>query len=138
MTSLTILGFYQYDPKSAAYGSVPPSGSALYNPLGRISSRFYDGDPNFEKFNRTQGSLGYQFERRLDDAWTVRSNGCWFTLNQTYESVYGSGLEADNRTLDRYTAYSDDTLDTITIDNQLQGKFSTGPIEHTVLFGFDY
>lgn len=137
-TTLTLLGLYQYDPESAAYGSVPPSGSALPNPLGRISRRFYDGDPNFEKFNRTQGSLGYQFEHRFNDVWTVRSNGRWFHLGQEYNSVYGSGLQDDNRTLSRGTAASTDNLDTASFDNQLQGRFNTGPVQHTVLAGFDY
>lgn len=137
-TTLTLLGLYQYDPYASAYGAVPPQGTALSNANGRISSRFYDGDPNFEKFSRNQISLGYQFEHRLSDAWTLRSNGRWFHLDQEYKSVYSSGLQADGRTLNRATAASSDHMESFAIDNQVQGRFSTGPVRHTVLAGFDY
>ncbi|SAL23660.1 TonB-dependent siderophore receptor [Caballeronia sordidicola] len=137
-TSLTLMALYQRDPRSTSYGSVPPQGSSLPSPFGPLPSDFYDGDAGFERFSRTQESVGYKFERKLDPNWTVRSNGRYFHLGQDYASVYGSGLEADNRTLDRYSIGSTDQLNTIALDNQIEGKFSTGSLKHTVLAGFDY
>ncbi|WP_250475261.1 TonB-dependent siderophore receptor [Caballeronia sp. GAFFF1] len=137
-TSLTLFGLYQHDPRSSSYGSVPPQGTVLYNPNGKLPSNFYDGDPSFESFNRVQESVGYKFDRRLTNAWTFRANGRYMHLAQDYKSVYASALEADLRTLDRGTAYSQDNLNTVALDNQLEGNFSTGPIDHTLLVGFDY
>lgn len=137
-TSLTLFALYQRDPRSTSYGSVPPQGSVLDNPYGRIPSNFYDGDPNFERFSRVQESVGYKFERRLTNTWKFRSNGRFLHLSQDYESVYASALAADLRTLNRATAASTDNLNTIAFDNQLEGNFSTGPIDHTLLVGFDY
>lgn len=137
-TTLTLLGLYQRDPRSSAYGSVPSSGTVRPNPFGRIRYNFYDGDPNFEVFDRTQASLGFEFERRLDSAWSVRSAGRWFHIDQEYNSVYGQDLLADNRSLARGTAASTDQMNTYSIDNQLHGRFTTGPVSHTVLAGFDY
>jgi iron complex outermembrane recepter protein len=137
-TSLTLFGFYQRDPRSTSYGSVPPQGSVLPNPYGKLPSNFYDGDPSFENFNREQASIGYKFERRLDHTWQFRSNGRYLHLGQDYKSVYASALQPDLRTLDRATAASTDNLNTILLDNQLEGNFSTGPIDHTLLVGFDY
>ncbi|WP_244851347.1 TonB-dependent siderophore receptor [Caballeronia sp. SL2Y3] len=137
-TSLTLFGLYQHDPRSSSYGSVPPQGTVLYNPNGKLPSNFYDGDPSFESFNRVQESVGYKFDRRLSNAWTFRANGRYMHLAQDYKSVYASALEADLRTLDRGTAYSQDNLNTVALDNQLEGNFSTGPIDHTLLVGFDY
>lgn len=137
-TSLTLFGLYQHDPRSTSYGSVPPQGSVLFNPNGKLPSDFYDGDPNFESFNRVQESIGYKFERRLNNAWAFRSNARFLHLAQDYKSVYASMLEPDLRTLDRGTAASVDNLNTIAVDNQLEGNFSTGPIDHTLLVGFDY
>jgi iron complex outermembrane receptor protein len=137
-TSLTLFGLYQHDPRSTSYGSVPPQGTVLFNPNGKLPSNFYDGDPNFESFNRVQESIGYKFERRLTNAWSFRSNGRLLHLAQDYKSVYASVLEDDLRTLDRGTAASTDNLNTIALDNQLEGNFSTGPIDHTLLVGFDY
>ncbi|SEA64313.1 iron complex outermembrane recepter protein [Paraburkholderia sartisoli] len=137
-TTLTLLALYQHDPRSTSYGSVPPQGSAQPNPNGKLPSDFYDGDPNFESFNRSQESIGYKFERLLNDTWAVRMNGRYLHLSQDYKSVYGSGLEPDLRTLDRGTAASSDTLNTVSLDNQLEGNFATGAVSHTLLAGFDY
>ncbi|WP_250441562.1 TonB-dependent siderophore receptor [Caballeronia sp. AZ1_KS37] len=137
-TSLTLYGLYQHDPDSTSYGSVPPQGTVLYNPNGKLPSDFYDGDHNFESFNRVQESIGYKFDRKLNNAWSFRSNGRLLHLAQDYKSVYASALEDDLRTLDRGTAASKDNLNTIQLDNQLEGNVSTGPIDHTLLFGFDY
>lgn len=137
-TTLTLFALYQRDPRSTSYGSVPPEGSVLFNPHGKLPSDFYDGDTAFERFSRTQASVGYQFEHRLNPAWTVRSNGRYFHISQDYASVYGSGLESDYRTLDRYSIASTDSMNTVELDNQIEGKFATGPLSHTVLAGFDY
>jgi iron complex outermembrane receptor protein len=137
-TSLTLLGLYQHDPYASSYGGIPPEGTVLPNPYGTLPMNFYDGDRNFEKFDRTQISLGYMFSKRIDDTWTVRANGRWFHINLDYASVYANGLEPDFRTLDRGTAASRERSDQVTLDNQVQALLRTGPVEHTVLAGFDY
>lgn len=136
-TSLTLLGLYQHDPYATSYGAIVPQGSVLFNPLGIIPVNFYDGDKNFEKFDRTQISLGYIFNKRLDDTWTVRMNGRWFHIMQDYASVYTVDLSPDFATLNRGTAASRDRSDQMTFDNQVQAQFGTGPVDHTVLAGFD-
>jgi iron complex outermembrane recepter protein len=137
-TSLTLFGLFQRDPRSTSYGSVPAEGSALFNPYGKLPIDFYDGDTGFERFSRTQASIGYQFAHNFNPDWTVRSNARYFHISQDYASVYSNGLESDFRTLDRGDISSREQLNTFEIDNQLQGKFSTGPVHHTLLTGFDY
>ncbi|RKP53664.1 TonB-dependent siderophore receptor [Pararobbsia silviterrae] len=137
-TSLTLLAKYDHDPRSTSYGSVPPQGTTLPNPNGKLPYDFYDGDPNFENFDRVEESIGYKFQRLLNDTWTFRSNARYLHLSQDYKSVYASALESDLTTLDRGTAMSSDTLNTVSLDNQLEGNFATGSITHTVLAGFDY
>lgn len=137
-TSLTLLGFYQHDPKGNSYGSVPAQGTVLANPLGRIPVDFYDGDPNYETFDRRQASLGYAFDKKLSDVWTVRLNGRWLHAKMAYDSLYGNGLAADNRSLYRGSATSREEMNSYTFDNQIEGRFTTGPVQHTVLAGVDY
>ncbi|WP_241031068.1 TonB-dependent siderophore receptor [Paraburkholderia sp. Ac-20347] len=137
-TSLTVYALYQRDPASTSYGSVPSVGTALYDPLGTIARNFYDGEESFERFSRTQEALGLKFEHRLNDTWQVRSNARYYHISQDYRSVYGSGLEADGYTLDRASIASYEQLNSFAIDNQVEGNFSTGPVDHTVLAGFDY
>lgn len=137
-TSLTLRALYQRDPKSSSYGSIPPQGTVLYSPYGQLPRDFYDGDTSFEDFDRTQASLAYQFSKKFDDGIGFHSRGRWFHISQTYESVYGSSLEADGRTLDRGTAESRDTSDQYSMDNSVQIPLVTGPVTHKALVGFDF
>ncbi|MGE8189662.1 TonB-dependent siderophore receptor [Pseudomonas sp. NPDC086278] len=138
-TSLTLLGHYQKDPKGNSYGSTPAWGSVLSSPVGRdIDVDFYDGDKHFEKSDRHYFSVGYLFEHHFDDVWTVRQNARYLRSEGDYRAIYNGNLQADYRTLNRYTITSDVNLDSYALDNQLQAKFGTGPLQHTVLFGVDY
>jgi len=138
-TSLTLLGHFQKDPQGASYGSVPAWGSVLHSPTGRrIDVDFYDGEKNFEKSDREYYSLGYAFEHHVDDVWTVRQNARYLRAEGVYRSLYNSYLRADYRTSKRSTIATDVDMDAYNLDNQLQAKFDTGPLQHTLLMGLDY
>ncbi|MPQ77477.1 TonB-dependent siderophore receptor [Hydrogenovibrio sp. JE_KL2] len=137
-TSLTVRALYQNDPKSGSYGSAPSKGSLYSNPLGQLEPDFYDGDTNFEKFNREQRSLGYSLRHEFKNGITFKQNARVMNSKVDYESIYGSGLQADNHTLTRYSIYSYESMDTQTIDNQLSGILETGKVKHHLLVGLDY
>ncbi|MFN4163897.1 MAG: TonB-dependent siderophore receptor [Ferrovibrio sp.] len=137
-TSLTLFGFYQVDPEGNSYGGIPPQGTVLTSPFGKLPMDFYDGDPNFEKFVRHQTALGYEFDKRLNDIWTLRLNGRTLHGTLSYDSVYANGVQTDGFTLNRGTATSREAVTTHAFDNQLEARVDTGPINHTVLGGFDY
>ncbi|WP_339532332.1 TonB-dependent siderophore receptor [Pseudomonas mucidolens] len=138
-TSLTLLGHFQKDPKGASYGSMPAWGSVLHSPLGRsIDVDFYDGEKNFEKSDREHFSLGYAFEHHFNDIWTVRQNARYMRSEGIYRSIYHSNLQADYRTSTRSTIATDVDLDAYNLDNQVQAKFDTGSLQHTLLMGLDY
>jgi iron complex outermembrane receptor protein len=44
----------------------------------------------------------------------------------------------DYRTIRRSTIATDVDMDAYTLDNQVQAKFDTGPLQHTLLMGLDY
>ncbi|CUA87629.1 TonB-dependent siderophore receptor [Chelatococcus sambhunathii] len=136
-TSLTLFGSYQHD-EASAYGTLPALGTRFANPNGRIARSFFIGDPNFDRVDRTAYSLGYAFEHRFNGAWTVRQNLRWGHLEADQKVLYGAGLRADLRTLDRAAFTVDGKLRSFTVDNQVEGKFETGPLQHTLLFGLDY
>jgi iron complex outermembrane receptor protein len=137
-TQLTLLGRWQSDPKSASYGGVPAVGSALSNPLGKVPTDFYDGDPNFERFDRESWSLGYIFEKRFGEAFTLRQNARYNDVSVDYGQLYGTQLLPDNRTLARATAFSREEMDAVAVDTQGHLRFQTGALRHEALFGFDY
>jgi iron complex outermembrane receptor protein len=136
-TSLTFQAHYQQDPKSGAYGAVPALGSVHANPIRQLDPDFYDGDVNWEEFDRKQWTVGYLFEHELDEFFTFRQNFRYLETKVDYKSVYSTGLQADNRTLNRASIYSDEDSASYAIDNQLQARFGTGAVTHTVLAGLD-
>lgn len=139
-TTLTLLGHFQRDPNGGSYGSIPAYGSALHSPTGRrIKVDFYDGDKEFEKSDREYYSLGYQFEHHFNDIWTIRQNARYLRSEGIYRSLYNASVLApDYRTMSRSTIATDVDIDAYALDNQLQAKFGTGPLQHTVLLGADY
>lgn len=137
-TAITVLGLYQRDPWGGTYGGVPAYGSALPNPRGRISSSLWDGDPNFDRLDRTQYQIGYLAEHRFNEALTARQNFRYARSEATYRQANGSTLLPDYRTYTRGISSTDVTFDSIALDNQLEGRFRTGPLRHTVLAGLDY
>ncbi|MCQ4158978.1 TonB-dependent siderophore receptor [Roseomonas sp. GC11] len=137
-TTLTILANYQYDPDSGFYGFVPASGTVLANRNGQLHSNFFSGDPNWNHFERRQASIGYQFERQLDDVWTFRQNFRYQHIDSEFRGISIRSISADGRTLARAAALSIEHVDSFALDNQAQAVFRTGGLEHVVLGGLDY
>ncbi|WP_437890164.1 TonB-dependent siderophore receptor [Phytobacter sp. V91] len=137
-TSFTFNLSYQRDPEGGYYGILPTVGSLWSSPAGQISRHFNDGDPEYDEFSRTQTTVGYQFEHRLNDTWTVRHKLRYLDLTTVTKSLGTAALAADGHTISRYALGTDETLRGVTSDLQLQAEFDTGRFSHTLVSGFDY
>ena len=138
-TTLTVQAYYQNDPEGGYYNGLPALGTLIPYGPGKIPSNFNPGEPTFDGFEREQFSLGYQFEHRFDEAFKVRQNVRYTHLESLFKSVSPAGYTSPtSSTMTRRATYSDESFDAITIDNQAEGKFSTGAVQHTVLAGLDY
>ncbi|GLR84943.1 ligand-gated channel [Bradyrhizobium iriomotense] len=117
---------------------LPYQGTVTNAPFGKIPTSFFAGDPNVDKFTREQEMLGYQFERNLTDDLTFRQNARFAHVDVTYRGYVGSGYtSAATGDLFRYNWYAKDTANQANLDNQLEYRFNTGPVKHTMLFGVD-
>ena len=137
-TKLTILTSVQHDNPSTPSG-LPPQ--YTLNATGyQLPRDFYVGDESFDESSRTLTNLGYEFEHHLNETWTFRQNFRYSNFDWNYQSLGMStlGLDVDGRTLRRNATFQDELLNTVNIDNNLQAEFSTGEIDHTLLFGLDY
>ena len=138
-TTLTVLAKYQRDPDVGYYNFVPAVGSVLFNPAGQISSHTNVGDPDFDHHSRTQLSVGYEFEHRFNPTWTFRQNTHYTYVKDDLANVFPYGYASgSNTTLNRYTFFNKESAKVFSIDNQAQAKVNTGPVSHTMLFGFDF
>lgn len=136
-TRLTLLAMLQHDPESGYHGGLPADGTITSHDGQRISRSFFEGDEDYEKFERDQQMIGYQLEHRFNDVVSARQNFQY--LDSTVESgqVYQYGYATQDE-LVRYYTGADEVLHAWTIDNQLQFLFDTGALSHTVVTGLDY
>lgn len=99
--------------------------------------------------------MGYSFDHEFNDTFTVRQN-LRFAENKTSQnSVYGYGVCSDpanayskqcaalapadkGHYLARKYVVDDEKLQNFSVDTQLQSKFATGDIDHTLLTGVDF
>jgi len=137
-TSFTLLSSYTHDPFSGAYYKLPAVGTVLDNPNGRIPEDFYSGDRTFDRQERTQYSVGYALDHRLDDIFTLRQNARYMRIEGDYKILVVGNLQADQHTINRSAYAATEDTDALTLDNQLEAKFDTGIAGHTVVGGVDY
>ncbi len=137
-TALTLQAYLQHDPESGYHGGLPAEGT-LYRRNGRyLADGLFEGEPDHEKFERTQQMLGYQFEHRFDDTWSMRQNFRYLDSEVESEQVYGMGWNGNSSELARAYTGADERLHSWIIDNMLQAEFDTGAARHTLITGIDY
>lgn len=132
-TSLTVLGEY--------LDSTTPGTASTYSNFADPrfqKTNLFGGDPAFQDFTTRQYRIGYAFEHRF-------SPDIVFRQNFRYQSVYADlkytqidTISPDLQSAARSNGRITDTLDTISLDNQLETRFTTGPVAHTLIGGIDY
>ena len=145
-TTLTILANYSHIDENHNGGSfLPYDGTVTDHIVGGVNYGRIDPDANFTEpsidlYKREQGSIGYEFEHEFDNDWTVRSNARFTAADINEVSIYPNGwsLTGGPTDLARINFDHDTTAKTFLLDNQIEGKVTTGPIEHTILAGLDF
>ncbi len=104
---------------------------------GEHVTDFWGGDVDFDKLLQTQTSVGYEFEHRFNDTFTLRQNARYSYVDTTNQYADGT-LNADGHTLDRtaYGVYED--MHNLVMDTSLESQFSTAMLSHKLLTGLDY
>lgn len=96
------------------------------------------GDPGFNRSKQEQASIGYQFEHRFNEDWTVRQNLRYGHVNFLLDNLILSGLDTSSGQLLRTPRRFDESFDAFAVDNQALTNFGTGAIRHELLLGLDY
>ncbi len=144
-TSLTLLAQVQRDDGAADYQSLPRIGSLDRGPNGeRIDRNFYSGDSRYNDYKRDQLILGYDFRRALGDDLAFRSTARYIDIRDRYRGFYLRSFATDGAGETDYTRANRVKLDwrqhniSYTVDNNLEYRFATGALQHTVLGCVDY
>lgn len=145
-TSLTLQGLYQKDRSGSTDQFFPWQGTLLPNPNGYLPASRFIGEPG-DYYDSERQSLGWLFEHKFNDDWTVRQN--FRVARNQNDNLYHygdpfsvtGGWAADpigKRILGRYTSSSLTHTQIGNLDNHLEGHFDTGPVRHTLLVGADF
>lgn len=148
-TRWTLLGQYQRDEGGATFQFLPALGSLEPTNGGYIANDANIGEPDWNAFDRDQYLIGSFFEHGFGDAVTFRNNTRFTHLDTLYRVVVLSGNTLTTcpptiagcipgQTIGRRAVQGIGESDGIATDSQLEFRFGTGAISHTLLAGFDY
>lgn len=141
-TTITLLANYQKDTAGWGLQFLPPSGTVFPNNGRIIPNTFFGGEPNFNRFDTELATAGYLLSHDINEALTFRQNLRYAWMHNEQQSFYGLGYAsaADEAAglMSRAGSGGATTINSFAVDNQLQGKFVTGILSHTTLFGIDY
>ena len=137
--SLTLLSSYQKDHTNLEL-PLPAAGTLLRNPNGQLSKHTMLGDPDWNTFRRESWSLGYEFTHSFNDDWQFRQNSRYMQSRiERHETWPGNLNNGGYGTLLNMTAYDRYNKSMVySVDNQVEGKFSLGPVDNTLLLGVSH
>ncbi len=138
--TLTLLGSYQEDHTEIQLG-LPAAGTLLSHPSGDLDPDTNLGHPEWDTFDREVWSLGYEYQHDFSDDWRFRQNARYLRSRVQRNEVWWSFVPGGTGFEDFVGAYGRDRYNesrTFAIDNQLVGKFDTGPVQNTWLAGISF
>lgn len=138
-TTLTLLSQYTHDTGVFAM-PLPAKGTVLPNVNGEIDiSRFLGLPGASNEIDQSRARVGYELNHRFNDLVSLRQNFSYSQMNQEWENtLYNSSLSADEKSMNLYPYYYDETLNRVGLDTALDFTFETGKIRHVLTVGTDY
>lgn len=115
---LTVFADFLKDTRSTNFGTF---GSPV---IGRTD--VVAGEPDYDKFEQWQFSVGNAFAYEINDIFTIRQKTRYSYIDVDYQTVAPTGLAADMVTINRYSWASPDTLHQIALDNQAEARSRSG------------
>lgn len=136
-TSLIFEGSYQNNPRPR-YVGLPAVGTVLTNPLGDVPRSRNLGDPDVDDVNWSITNLGYRLEHNFSDNLTVRNIfRAEFAEIIESDAIFLTGLEPDNRTVNRFLSRSEGDAQNYTLQTDLIGTIQTGIVKQELLLGLE-
>jgi len=136
-TTLNLSAYLSKEPEGGYHAGLPYEGT-VDSRFGRhIDNDFFEGEDDYDKFERDQILVGYDLEHRFSDTLSARQKVRYLESDVELNQVYGYGWASDTE-LNRYYSGGDESLKAWTVDNQFEASFSSVGIEHRVLAGLDY
>ncbi|NJL19562.1 MAG: TonB-dependent siderophore receptor [Leptolyngbyaceae cyanobacterium SM1_3_5] len=123
---------------SGTASELPALGTVVDSPFGSIDRTTNLGEPSLSESRSNLTRLGYRIDHRLSDDWRIR-NEFLAAFSDVGENtgVIPVSVLADGRSLRRVLTRNPSTNTSITFNTNVVGQFSTGSIDHELLFGVE-
>ncbi|AFZ30277.1 TonB-dependent siderophore receptor [Gloeocapsa sp. PCC 7428] len=136
-TELTIDAEYQRITGTRLDYGLPPEGTILPNPNGKIPRNRYRGEPSLDENDTQIYRVGYDLEHHFSENWQVRSRFQTVFYKDIYAVAVPQGLLANKREEPRFYGKYDAFLENYQLDNYVVGRFAIGSIQHQLVAGFN-
>ncbi|MBJ9204727.1 ferrioxamine B receptor FoxA [Citrobacter sp. FDAARGOS_156] len=136
-TRLDLMAYLHRDPEGGSHSGLPYDGTVVPHYGQKISNTFYEGEDDYDKYDRRENMVGYNIEHLFDNGWSVRQKLRYLHTDVELNQVYAAGWLNETE-LNRGYSGSDEKMSAITLDNQLDGSFDTWQVNHRLLVGIDY
>ncbi|EIS7448377.1 ferrioxamine B receptor FoxA [Citrobacter sp. FDAARGOS_156] len=136
-TRLDLMAYLHRDPEGGSHSGLPYDGTVVPHYGQKISNTFYEGEDDYDKYDRRENMVGYNIEHMFDSGWSVRQKLRYLHTDVELNQVHAAGWLNETE-LNRGYSGSDENMSAITLDNQLDGSFDTWQVNHRLLVGIDY
>ncbi|QPF28710.1 ferrioxamine B receptor FoxA [Klebsiella sp. BDA134-6] len=136
-TRLDLMAYLHRDPEGGSHSGLPYEGTVVPHYGKKIANTFFEGEDDYDKYDRRENMVGYNFEHMFDNGWSVRQKLRYLHTKVELNQVYAAGWLNESE-LNRGYSGSDEKMNAITLDNQLDGSVDTWAVNHRLLMGIDY
>lgn len=136
-TKLTLLSSISRNKFGPPRPFLPLYGTLRSNPNGQVNRNSYLDGTNLDN-HMTQSNLGYELDHHFGDRWTLHSASRYSETDLMTQTLSGSALGTDMRTLSR-TAYAFSIKGKIfATDNNLKTEWDSGPVHGSTAAGVSF
>ncbi len=136
-TRFTLRGNVTRDRHDGSYVGLPPEGTFMENPNGRLPRSLYIGEPDHDRVDADRYQIGYQLEHTLGPVWRLRHNLRHTDSDVLSNATFASALADDQRMLTRGSASFAQVDESTVMDTHFEAGFEGGRVSHTLLLGVD-
>lgn len=137
-TQLTLMATLLNDNGVPTNPFFPAAGTLIDSPHGSIDPSTNLGEPDYDKYERTQISVSYLLEHELTDIWKLSQK-----FNYGYNKLFLRSSYAfpnsnpASTTVSRGIVFRDGENNSYTLDNKAVAKWESGRMKHTALMGIE-
>jgi len=144
-TRWALLANLQFDHNGTSLNFLPHAGTLLPNPNGRIDTRRFVSEPDFDRYDTNQRAVTSLFEHRFSDTWKFVQNMRYSHDNVDYRTLYPNVysdpsypfLDPEQRTVARYSYVSINRHKRFVTDTHAEADVDVAGMQHRVLIGLD-